>query len=46
MSVETRPTSTSKAEGVESAKLRSHRQANNGQDPQHNKTRDGKFHPR
>ena len=45
LKVETRPTSRSKAEGVESAKLREHRQAN-GQNPQHNKTSDGKYHSR
>lgn len=45
MRVETRPTSRSKAEGVENAKLRAHRQAN-GQNPPHNKTNDGKYHPR
>lgn len=43
--VETRPTSRSKAEGVERAKLRSFRQ-DNGRNPQHNKTNDGKYHPR
>lgn len=43
--VETRPTSRSKAEGVEKAKLRSFRQ-DNGRNPQHNKTNDGKYHPR
>ena len=43
--VETRPTSRSKAEGVERAKLKSFRQ-NNGRNPQHNRTNDGKYHPR
>ena len=45
MNVETRPTSRAKAESVERAKLTEHRQ-NNGQNPQHNKTNDGKYHPR
>lgn len=43
--VETRPTSRSKAERVEKAKLKTFRQ-DNGQNPQHNKTNDGKYHPR
>lgn len=43
--VETRPTSRSKVERVEKAKLKSFRQ-NNGRNPQHNVTNDGKYHPR
>jgi len=43
--VETRPTTRSKAERVEKAKLKSFRQ-NNGRNPQHNRTNDGKYHPR
>ena len=45
MNVEIRPTSRAKAESVERAKLTEHRQ-NNVQNPQHNKTNDGKYHPR
>ena len=45
MNVETRPTSRSKAESVEGGKLRTHRQTH-GRNPQHNKTNDGKYHPR
>ncbi len=43
--VETRPTFRSKAERVEKEKLKSFRQ-NNGRNPQHNVTNDGKHHPR
>jgi len=43
--VETRPTSRTKAERVEKAKLKSFRQ-NNGRNPQYNKTNDGQYHPR
>ena len=43
LKVQTKPTTRSKAESVESAKLRAHRKAN-GQNPQHNKTNDGRYH--
>jgi len=41
--VETKPIPRTSAERVEAAKLRSHRQ-NNGRNPKHNVTSDGKFH--
>ena len=41
--VETKPIHRGKAERVEAAKLRSHRQAH-GRNPKHNVTSDGKFH--
>ena len=45
LQVQTSPISQSAAERVERAKLADHRRTHGGQNPRHNTTNDGKFHP-